>query len=80
MQAMLRRSTYGRMTRSEEERMRSDNRKREDCIDEHKRMLSQDKLMRCVDVPVDWRTAVGGECALYTDSLLKAFIQCTYVG
>ena len=47
-QAMLRRSTYGRMTRAEEERMRSDNRRREDCIDDHKRMLAQDKLMRYV--------------------------------
>ena len=36
------------MTRAEEERMRSDNRRREDCIDEHKRMLAQDKLLRCV--------------------------------
>ena len=68
MQAMLRRSTFGRMTRSEEERMRSDNRRREDAIDEHKRMLAQDKLMRCVngnvEVPEHWHSSACVECAM----------------
>ena len=46
MQSLLRERTYGRMTRAQEERMRSENRRREYLMEDQKKMVSQDKILK----------------------------------
>ena len=46
VQSLLRDRTYGKMTRAQEERMRAENRRREYMIEDQKKMVTQDKLLK----------------------------------
>ena len=46
VQSLLRERTYGKMTRAQEERMRAENRRREYMIEDQKKMVTQDKLLK----------------------------------